>query len=344
MSPEYSLGDIAAALGAQLSGDPKRRVSGIQTLAQAGPSDIGFLANPLYQAALSGTQAAAVILAADQQQFCPVDALVMDNPYLGYAQLSGWFDNRPVPSAGIHSTAVVGEGASIAVSAAIGANAVVEAGAVIGEDVIIGANAVIGAGSRIGKGSRIAANVTLYHDIIVGERVIIHSGAVIGADGFGFARKQQSWVKIAQLGRVLIGNDVEVGAGTTIDRGALEDTILADGVKLDNQIQVAHNVEIGENTAIAGCAAIAGSTKIGRRCTIAGAANVVGHLRLADDVHVSAASLVTKSIDLPGLYSSGTGMMPHRKWKRNVVRFRQLDQLAGRVAVLEKQLQEKSDD
>ncbi|MCW8885421.1 MAG: UDP-3-O-(3-hydroxymyristoyl)glucosamine N-acyltransferase [Motiliproteus sp.] len=335
--PEYTLQQIAEAIDAQLIGDPNRIVRGIQTLEKAGPSDLAFLSNPLYQAQLDNAQAAAVILSPSDAERCSVDALVMDNPYLGYAQVSHWFDRKPESTGGVHTSAIVDPTADVNPSAAIGPNAVIGANTTIEKDVVIGANTVVEADCRIGSGSQLAANVSVYHESIIGERVIIHSAAVIGADGFGFAPNRQQWVKIAQIGRVVIGDDVEIGAGTTIDRGALGDTCIADGVKLDNQIQVAHNVEIGENTAIAGCVAIAGSTKIGRRCAIAGASNIVGHLTIADDVQVMANTLVTKSISSPGVYASGTGMMPHRKWKRNVVRFRQLDQLASRLSVLEKQ-------
>ncbi|WP_207061753.1 UDP-3-O-(3-hydroxymyristoyl)glucosamine N-acyltransferase [Motiliproteus sp. SC1-56] len=342
MTQAYSLGEIAAFLGATLAGDGERRVSGLQTLAAAQPDQVSFLANPKYRRELASTQAAAVILHPSQVDACPVPTLALDNPYLGYARLSAWFDPRPQAVPGIHATAVVHERAQVDASASVGPGAVIEADVRVAAGASIGPHCVLGAGSVIGRDTRLAARVTLYHGVRIGARCVIHSGAVIGADGFGFANDQGHWHKIAQIGGVVIGDDVEVGAGTTIDRGALEDTVIGDGVKLDNQIQVAHNCRIGENSAIAGCAGLAGSSKIGRRCTIGGGAGIAGHLELADDVHVSAMTLVTKSLQKPGVYSSGTGLSPHQQWKKNVVRFRQLDQLAARVAALEKSANDKS--
>ncbi len=344
MAQSFTLEEIAGTLGARLVGDPTRLISGIQTLERAGNNEIAFLANPRYLKDLAGTSAAAVLLQEAQLDQCPVDALVLDNPYLSYAQLSHWFDDRPAVVSGIHPSAVVSPDAMVDASAVIGPGAVIEAGAQIGARVEIGPHSVVGAGSVIGESSRLAAGVTLYHQVCIGRRVLIHSAAVIGADGFGFANNKGPWQKIAQLGRVIIGDDVEIGAGTTIDRGALDDTRIGNGVKLDNQIQIAHNVQLGDDTAIAGCVGIAGSTKIGRRCTIAGGAMIVGHLDIADGVHISATTLVTKSLNKPGLYSAGTGMLPHRQWKKNVVRFRQLDQLASRLATLEKQIEKSSGD
>ncbi len=333
-----TLGEIAQRVGARLIGDPEKVVSGLHTLSLAGPAQVSFLANPRYRTALAATKAAAVLVTPDMAAQCPVDCLEVRDPYLAYAKLSLLFDKRDKPAAGIHSSACIDPSATVAASASIGPYAVIEAGADIGAGVEVGPHCVVGAGCRIGAQSRLAAHVTLYHGVHVGQRVLIHSGAVIGADGFGFANESGNWVKIAQLGGVEIGDDVEVGAGTTIDRGALENTRIGAGVILDNQIQVAHNVEIGEKTAIAGCTAIAGSTKIGSRCTIAGAAGITGHLSIADGVHITAMTLVTKSLTQAGAYSSGTGMSDHRSWKRNVVRFGQLDQLAKRLTTLEKTL------
>ena len=219
----------------------------------------------------------------------------------------------------------------------------IEAGAVIGDRVEIGPNTVIGANCKIGDESRLAANVTLYHEIQLGQRNLIHSGAVIGADGFGFANEQGRWVKIQQVGRVILGDDVEVGANTTIDRGAIEDTRIGNGVKLDNQIQIAHNVEIGEDSALAGCSGVAGSTKIGRRCTIGGGACITGHIELADEVHVGGMASVTGSLKQKGAYASGTGISPFKEWRRNVARFHQLDALASRLKAVEQQVNKCKD-
>ncbi|OMH39167.1 UDP-3-O-(3-hydroxymyristoyl)glucosamine N-acyltransferase [Motiliproteus sp. MSK22-1] len=339
MVTELTLGEIAATLGARLVGDADKKICGIQSLRSAVGNQISFLSSPAFRADLEKTKAAAVIVTETDLALCPVDALILDDPYLGYARISGWFENRPMLPVGVHSSAVVDATAKISDSARIGPFAVIEADVEIEAGVAIGAHSVIGCGSFIGKDSLIAANVTVYHGVTIGQRVLVHSSAVIGSDGFGFAIDKGRWNKISQLGRVVIGDDVEIGAGTTIDRGALDDTLIGNGVKLDNQIQIAHNVEIGEDSAFAGCVGVAGSSKIGRRCTIAGGVVVAGHLEMADDVHITAMGLVTKSLKKPGVYSSGTGISPHQQWKRNVVRFRQLDQLATRVSKLEKSIE-----
>ena len=339
MVTEFTLGEIAAKLGARLVGDANKKICGIQSLRSALDNQISFLSSPGFRADLEKTKAAAVIVSEDDLDKCPVDALVLDDPYLGYARISGWFENRPMIPVGIHSSAIIDETARVSESARIGPYVVIGAGVEIKAEVSIGANSVIGCESFIGESSHIAANVTIYHGVTLGKRVLVHSSAVIGSDGFGFAIDKGRWHKISQLGRVVIGDNVEIGAGTTIDRGALDDTLIGNGVKLDNQIQIAHNVEIGEDAAFAGCVGVAGSSKIGRRCTIAGGVVVAGHLEMADDVHITAMGLVTKSLKKPGVYSSGTGISPHQQWKRNVVRFRQLDQLATRVSKLEKSIE-----
>jgi len=336
-----TLGDIAQLIGADLQGEAAYPVSGLATLAAAQPHQVSFLANMKYASQLSECAAGAVILHADQAHLFKGHCLILENPYLGYAKLSQAFAPT-VSFAGIDDSAIVHA------SASLGANVNLAAGVVIGphvklaDGVSIGANSVVGAHSCVGESSTIAANVTLYHDVSLGARCTIHSGAVIGADGFGFAKDGADWVKIAQLGGVTIGDEVEVGAGTSIDRGALDNTIIGYGVKLDNQVQIAHNVELGDYTAIAGCTAIAGSTKLGKHCTIAGACGITGHLTLADGVHVTAMSLVTHSIAEAGAYSSGTGLDKNQKWRRNAARFKQLDQMAKRIKQLElemKQLQ-----
>ena len=332
-----TLGAIAEIIGAKLEGDADYSVSGLATLASALPHQVSFLANMKYAGQLNGCQAGAVILNVDQAKFFVGHCLLLDNPYLGYAKLSQEF--APLAdfigidkSATVHSTATLGSSVNLAAGAVIGPYAR------LGNAVSIGPNSVIGAHSRIGNGTKIAANVSVYHDVEVGDFCTIHSGAVIGADGFGFAKDGPDWVKIAQLGGVTIGDHVEVGAGTSIDRGALDNTIIGYGVKLDNQVQIAHNVELGDYTAIAGCTAIAGSTKLGKHCTIAGACGITGHLTLTDGVHVTAMSLVTHSISEPGAYSSGTGLDKNQKWRRNATRFKQLDQMAKRLKKLELEL------
>ncbi|MGO1749900.1 MAG: UDP-3-O-(3-hydroxymyristoyl)glucosamine N-acyltransferase [Marinobacter sp.] len=332
----YRLGEIAEALGAELRGDPETRVSGLATLQAAGPDQLSFLANPAYAKHLADTRAAAVILSPAAAGDNPTNVLLLNNPYLGYARLSHWFDPVPVAPPGIHPAAVVDPSATIAINAYIGPTAVIEAGAVIGDRVAIGAGSVIGARTTIGAGSIIRPRVTLAHDVVVGQRCHILSGAVIGSDGFGFANENGQWHRIAQLGRVVLGDDVEVGANTTIDRGALDDTVIGNGVKLDNLIQIAHNVRIGDHSAMAAMVGISGSTKIGSHCVFGGASGVAGHLEIANQVHLTGMTLVTGDIREPGVYSSGTSADTNRRWRKNAVRFRQLDTLARRVKELEK--------
>jgi len=330
-----TLEELAERLGAKLNGDGRIEVHRVATVHGADAGAITFLANRRYRSFLRTTRASAVILGEEFVGQCPVAALVMENPYLGYARVARWLTpDEPCP-AGAHPSAVVDPGAQVAESAWVGANAVVQQGAWLGERVQMGPGSVAGPGVRVGNDTRIGANVSLAPGVLIGERGLIHPGVVIGADGFGIANDHGVWVKVPQLGAVRIGHDVEIGANTTIDRGALEDTIIEDGVKLDNLIQVGHNVRIGAHTAIAACVAIGGSARIGARCTIAGAASIGGHLEIADDVHLTAPSAVPNSIKTPGVYSSGMPVQENRKWRRNVVRMGQLDDMARRIRALE---------
>jgi UDP-3-O-[3-hydroxymyristoyl] glucosamine N-acyltransferase len=333
---QYALQDLASILGAELVGDPDCQISGLNTLQDAEAGQLAFLANPAYQKYLATTQASAVIIHPKQAEAYTGNKLILNNPYLGYAKLSAEFAPVSVQAAGVHETAVVHPSATIADDAVIGPHVVIEAGVVIESGVKLGPGCVVGADSIIGASTRLHANVTVYHGVTIGKQGIFHSGSVVGSDGFGFAPGEGGWVKIHQLGSVVIGDRVEVGAGTTIDRGALDDTVLANGVILDNQVQIAHNVRLGENTAIAGCVAVAGSTTIGKNCTIGGKAGIIGHLTITDNVHVTAMSLVTKSISDSGSYSSGTGIDKSEKWRKNAARFAQLDKLARRLTALEK--------
>ncbi|WP_337056345.1 UDP-3-O-(3-hydroxymyristoyl)glucosamine N-acyltransferase [Pseudomonas sp. USHLN015] len=334
----FTLGQLAERLDATLRGDETRVVSGLATLQDAGPDQLTFLANPQYRKFLADTRAAAVLLTpADAEGFAG-DALLVPNPYLAYARLSHLFDPRPVAAPGIHPSAVVAPDAKVDPSASIGPGVVIESGAQVGAGVTIGAYSVVGARSVIGEGGWLAPRVTLYHDVRIGKRVVIQSGAVIGGEGFGFANEKGVWQKIAQIGGVTLGDDVEVGANTTIDRGALADTLIGNGVKLDNQIMIAHNVQVGDNTAMAGCVGISGSTKIGRNCMIAGGVGMVGHIEVCDGVFVTGMTMVTRSITEPGAYSSGTAMQPAAEWKKSAARIRQLDDMARRLQQLEKRL------
>ncbi|MCP5160101.1 MAG: UDP-3-O-(3-hydroxymyristoyl)glucosamine N-acyltransferase [Hahellaceae bacterium] len=331
----YPLKQLAELLGAELRGDPETIISGLATLQTAKPGQVAFLANPVYAKYLTDTQASAVIVHARQANDCPVSALVMDNPYLGYAKLSHLFDTAPKRSPGIDPTATVANCAQVASSAFVGPNAVISAHAVIGENVVIEAGVYVGDHAVVGDDSRIMANAVIYHEVMIGQRCVVHGGAVIGSDGFGFAPTGKGWSKIAQIGSVVLGNDIEIGANTTIDRGALDNTTIADGVIVDNLVQIAHNVQIGENTAIAGCSAIAGSTRIGKNCVIGGGCGISGHLEITDGVHLTGTTMVTSHIREPGLYSSGTSFGTNADWRKAVVRFWQLNDLAKRLKGLE---------
>ncbi len=333
-----TLGELASFLQAKLIGDENIIITGLGTLMAAKSGQLSFLANMAYVDQLQTTLASAVIVHPKQAAECTGAALVLDNPYLGYAKVSALFDTLPKPTQVVHASAVVSQSANIGSNVSIGANAVIEDHVILADDVVIGSGCVIGHNSRIGQGSRLHQNISIYHDVVMGDNCIVHSGAVIGSDGFGFANEQGKWVKIRQIGGVSIGSNVEIGANTTIDRGAMSDTKIANGVILDNLVQIAHNVEVGENTAMAGCCKIAGSTKIGANCTLSGGVGVAGHLTLVEGVHVTAMSLVTKSISEPGSYSSGTAMSKTSEWRKSAARFRQLDDLAKRVKATEKSI------
>jgi UDP-3-O-[3-hydroxymyristoyl] glucosamine N-acyltransferase len=332
----YSLHALAGMLNAQLRGSAGLQIHGLGTLQNAGPGQLAFLASASYRKQLVDTRAGAVLLRAEDADGFDGNCLVVPDPYLAYARLSHLFDRKPVAQPGIHPTAVIAASAQVAASASIGPGVVIESEAYIGDNVTLGAHCFVGARSRIGKDGWLAPRVTLYHDVTIGERVVIQSGAVLGGEGFGFAKQDGEWLKIAQIGGVSVGDDVEIGANTTIDRGALDDTRIGNDVKLDNQIMIAHNVEVGDHTAMAACVGISGSTKIGRNCMLAGGVGLVGHIEICDNVFVTGMTMVTHSITEPGAYSSGTAMQPAGDWKKNAVRFRQLDDMARRIRALEK--------
>jgi len=336
MTKSYSLQEIADFLGAELQGDPACRIKGLNTLEHAAASELSFLASKAYERFLSTTEAGAVIVEARFAEALSCNALVMANPYLGYARISAWFDSSRETMSGVHPTAVVassavlGEGVAIGPHATIGERVKIDAGASIGPGVSIGND------STIGSGSRLYSNVSIYHGVSIGCNVVIHSNTVIGADGFGFANDAGKWVKIRQLGGVEIGNNVEIGASTTIDRGALGNTVIEDGVILDNHVQIAHNVRLGENTAMAAYSGIAGSTTIGKNCVFAGQAGAVGHITVGDGVVAMARCTISKSTSKAGSYSSGLLMYDTPVWRKNAVRFGQLDDMARRLRKLEK--------
>ncbi len=338
-----SLGELAVRYGLELRGDPDVRIARVGTLQQAGPDAVSFLANPRYRKYLGSTRAGAVVLEEALAGQCAAAVLIAKNPYAAYARIAADLHPAPAFTPGVHAAASVAADAEVADSACIGPGAVIESGAQVGPRASVGPNCVVGAGARIGPDSRLVANVTVCHGVRLGARVLVHPGAVIGADGFGLAREPEGWIKVPQVGSVVIGDDVEIGANTTIDRGAIDDTVIEDGVKLDNQIQVAHNVRIGAHTVVAGCAGISGSTTIGRNCMIAGAVGIAGHLEIADGTVITGLTMVSRSISKPGVYSGALPLDEAASWRRNAARFRQLDQLAKRLARVERRTGSRDD-
>ncbi|WP_186435985.1 UDP-3-O-(3-hydroxymyristoyl)glucosamine N-acyltransferase [Venatorbacter sp. C2-1] len=336
MMMQLSLGELAQRLGAELIGDADTVIRGVNTLKDATATDVSFLANASYRRQLSDSNAGAVIVGAKEAAEVKGAALIVANPYLSFALVTQMFDNRPQPVRGVHPSVVVAASATLGADVSIAANVVIGEHCVIGDGCEIGANTVIGDHCVLGRDCLLRANVTLYHDVVLGDRVQIHSGAVIGADGFGFAPDKGRWHKIAQLGGVRIGNDVDIGANTCVDRGALADTVIEDNVILDNLIQIGHNVRLGEGSAMAANVGVAGSTTIGKHCTVSGGAGIAGHLTLADGVHVAAMTTISKSITESGAYATGTAQMPLNEWRRSATRFRQLDSMAKRLQQLEK--------
>jgi UDP-3-O-[3-hydroxymyristoyl] glucosamine N-acyltransferase len=322
---EFSLGELAVRFGLTLRGEPELMVRSVATLSRAEPGSLSFLANSRYRKQLQITRATAVVVSAQDEAHCPGAALIHPNPYLAYARIASLLHPHASPTPGRHPSAVIGDGAHIAASASIGPLAVIEDGAHIGDRVSVGPGCIVQRDAQVGADSVLVSRVNLYPGVKLGQRCVLHAGAVVGADGFGFAQNSGSWVKVPQVGSVRIGDDVEIGANTTIDRGAIDDTVVENGVKLDNQIQVGHNVVIGAHTAIAGCTGISGSTVIGQRCMIGGMVGLAGHLTIADDVVVTGCSLVSASIKKPGSYSSGMPAVETRLWRRMVAHLRRLD-------------------
>jgi UDP-3-O-[3-hydroxymyristoyl] glucosamine N-acyltransferase len=333
---QFKLSELVSGLDITIQGDPECVVSGVSTIQQAQSGQITFLVNPLYKKYLPTTQASAVILSTNDAKECPVNALIARDPYFAYAKIATRFDFRPQPMPGIHPSAVVGKNGKIDPTASIGPNCVISDHVTIAANTVILAGCYIGEGVEIGENTRLDANVTIYHRVIIKNRVIISSGTVIGSDGFGIAKHQGVWHKVPQLGSVIIEDDVEIGSNCSIDRGAIDNTVIEKGVKLDNLIQIGHNVRIGEHTAMAGCVGVAGSTTIGKNCLVGGSAGFSGHLTIADNVVITGDTAVTKSIREPGIYSSGVGgLVTNLEWKKTSARVHRLEQLMDRVKELE---------
>jgi UDP-3-O-[3-hydroxymyristoyl] glucosamine N-acyltransferase len=339
MRASYSLREIAAQLGGEVLGDGDVAVSRMASLANAGPGDLSFLSDSKYRSLLETTGASAVVVGMDAGDATHLPRIITDNPYAYFARVSALLNPVAEPVPGFHPSAVVDATANVPATASVGAHAVIGREARIGEFAVIGAGTVIGDHVTIGNHTTLHANVTIYYGCELGSNCIVSSGVVIGADGFGYAEDQGRWVKIPQVGRVLIGNDVEIGANTAIDRGALDDTIIEEGVKLDNLIQIGHNCRIGAHTVIAGCVGIAGSTRIGRHCRIGGAGMILGHLEIADGVTVSPGSMITRSLAKADTYTALMPFQPHDKWLKTAAHLRHLGDMSERVARLEKELE-----
>ena len=329
------LGDLAERFGCELIGDGDILIETVASLGNAGPGSLSFLSASTFKKQLPSTKAAAVILRADDAADCPAASLISDNPYAAYARMAAAIHPVPVFEPGIHPSAVIAADATIAESAHIAANAVVESGAVLGNRTVVGPGAVVGPGCRVGDDCHLHANVTFVRAVVTGDRCIFHSGCVIGADGFGNAMTPEGWVKVPQLGGVTIGDDVEIGASTTVDCGAIDDTVIENGVRVDNQIQIGHNVRIGEHTALAAGCAVAGSAVIGKRCMLAGMSGVNGHISICDDVVIHGKGMVTKSITEPGVYAGAFPVEPAGTWSRRVAGLRRIGKLSERIKRLE---------
>jgi UDP-3-O-[3-hydroxymyristoyl] glucosamine N-acyltransferase len=337
----HTLSRLREILGGELRGDGERLLRDVASLDRAGPDQLGFVVSDKHVEAARKSAAGALIVPPAVAEQLDRSMLVVDRPHVAFARAAALFHPEPALRPGIHPSAVIADGARVDPGAEIGAHVVIGAGTVVGAGTRIASGCAIGDGVQIGRECRLFPNVTVYSGCRLGDRVLLHSGCVIGSDGFGLAWEGGAWFKVPQVGRVVLGNDVEIGANTTIDRGALDDTVIEDGVKIDNLVQIAHNCRIGAHTAIAGCAGIAGSTTIGRRCLIGGAAMILGHIEIGDGVTVSGASFIGKSISQPGVYTSTQPQMPHDEWLRNAAQLRHLADMRARIRALEKKLQDK---
>ena len=337
--PHYSIQQIAQQVNASPLDDPEfaqKTITGVSTLNGAGPDQVSFFTNGKYKAGLSTTKAAAVLISEDHQGFIPDRAIVVKNPHVAFAYVAQLFDDTPRIATGIATTATIAKSARLGENVSIGANAVIAEHVYLGDNTQIGANVYIGQSTEIGNNTLIYPNTTLHHNLQIGANVVIQSNSIIGSDGFGFANEKGQWLAIPQTGRVLIGDDTHIGAGCTIDRGALDDTVIGYNVIIDNQVHIAHNCEIGDHSCICGATGMAGSCKIGRYVVIAGSCAINGHITIADKVQITGFSMVTSDILEAGVYSSGQPALPNREWRKNAVRARQLDDLFGRVKQLEK--------
>lgn len=334
----YTLKELAEHVGGEVQGDPELMFTGVGTLAGAGSHQISFLTNPKYKPQLDTTGAGAVIVHEKMKDTCPVPVLLHNNPHVAFARIAQLFDTTPAVATGIADSAVIAPSATLGSNVSLGPNVIIGDNVVLGDDVAIGANTVVGKGARIGEGTILYPNVTIYHDVVLGKRVVVHSQTVIGSDGFGYANDKGMWIPIPQTGTVRIGDDSQIGASTSIDRGAIDDTVIGKNVIIDNQVQIAHNCEIGDHSCICGGSGMAGSCHIGKHVIIAGHCGINGHISICDNVQITGFTMVTSDITEPGVYSSGQPVMPSREWRKNAVRLRQIESLYDRVKALEKGL------
>ena len=338
-----TLGDIAKALDLPFHGNPDTALSRLASLESAGEGDLSFVAQKKFSKLLSTSAVGAVICPEDWVGEYGGAVLVSTQPYIDFARATRLFDNRPQPSGLVHETAVIASSVQLGANTTIDACAVIEDGAVLGDNVWIGPNVWVGSGVKVGDSTAIRSGVSLYHGVSLGRSCLVHANTVIGSDGFGFAPTESGWEKILQLGAVTIGDRVEIGAGCTIDRGALDNTVIENDVIIDNLVHIAHGVTIGSRSAIAGQVGFAGGAKLGERCTVGGQAGFAGHLEIANDVHIGGQGRVSRSVTEPGHYASGTGLMPVRDWARNAARYEELNEMAKRIDALEKALAEKAE-
>ncbi|WP_114785234.1 UDP-3-O-(3-hydroxymyristoyl)glucosamine N-acyltransferase [Vibrio tetraodonis] len=338
-----TLAELATITGGKLYGDEQALVTMVSPMEKAQEGDVTFLSNPKYAKHLADCNATVVMVKDAQREMCAGNVLVVEDPYVAFAKVAQALDTTPASAEGIASSAVIADDVDIAEGVSIGANAVIESGVCLAENVVIGAGCFIGKDAQIGANTQLWSNVSIYHQVVIGSDCLIHANTVIGADGFGYANEKGEWIKIPQLGTVKIGNRVEIGSCTTIDRGALEDTIIEDNVIIDNQMQIAHNVHIGYGTAMAGGTIVAGSTTIGKYCMIGGASVLNGHIEIADGVTITGMGMVMRSIDEKGMYSSGIPLQPNKEWRKTAARVHRIDDMNKRLKAVEKQLETEQD-
>ncbi|MGC9422146.1 UDP-3-O-(3-hydroxymyristoyl)glucosamine N-acyltransferase [Vibrio sp.] len=339
-----TLADLATITGGTLHGDASATVNAVAPMDRAQEGNVTFLSNPKYSKHLAQCQATVIMVKESERELCSSNVLVVADPYVAFAKVAQALDTTPSPAAeGIAASAVVADDVTIGQHVSIGANAVIETGVVLGDHVVIGAGCFVGKHAQLGEHTKLWANVTIYHEVQIGSHCLIQSGTVIGADGFGYANECGEWIKIPQLGSVRIGNRVEIGACTTIDRGALDDTVIEDNVIIDNQLQIAHNVHIGYGTAMAGGTVVAGSTQIGKYCIIGGASVLNGHIQITDGVTITGMGMVMRSIEEKGMYSSGIPLQTNKEWRKTAARVHRIDEMNKRLKIVEKQLEQKAD-